>query len=117
MRRPLTRPLQGPHKDGDPLAWAGRLAWPRAAPGVRIADAIAIIPAYAEDYVAAAQNCVASKGALLMKSMLIRYGLTALVALSLAACAAAPPPPPPDFPPPPGRKLDAKTQLETGRTY
>ncbi|QGM92713.1 hypothetical protein F7D13_00980 [Methylocystis rosea] len=39
-----------------------------------------------------------------------------LFALSLAACATQPPPPP-DYPPPPMRKLDAKTQLETGRTY
>lgn len=39
-----------------------------------------------------------------------------LIALSLAACATQPPPPP-DYPPPPPRKLDPKTQLETGRTY
>jgi starvation-inducible outer membrane lipoprotein len=39
-----------------------------------------------------------------------------LIALSLAACATQPPPPP-DIPPPPKRKLDAKTQLETGRSY
>jgi hypothetical protein len=38
------------------------------------------------------------------------------LALSLAACAAAPPPPP-EVSPPPQKKLDAKTQLETGRTY
>jgi hypothetical protein len=40
------------------------------------------------------------------------------LALSLAAC--APPPPPPqadDLTPPPHKRLDAKTQLETGRTY
>ncbi len=43
-------------------------------------------------------------------------GFAALLALSLAACATQPPPPP-DIPPPPKRKLDAKTQLETGRTY
>ncbi|MGJ0392374.1 MAG: hypothetical protein ACR650_06385 [Methylocystis sp.] len=42
--------------------------------------------------------------------------LASLFALSLAACATQPPPPP-DIPPPPMRKLDAKTQLETGRTY
>ncbi|MDJ0447362.1 hypothetical protein [Methylocystis sp. JR02] len=42
--------------------------------------------------------------------------LASLLALSLAACATQPPPPP-DIPPPPKRKLDAKTQLETGRTY
>ncbi len=39
-----------------------------------------------------------------------------ILALALAACATQPPPPP-DYPPPPRRKLDAKTQLETGRTY
>lgn len=41
-----------------------------------------------------------------------------LIAVALTACA-TPPPPPPDEPPPPPprRKLDAKTQLETGRTY
>jgi predicted small lipoprotein YifL len=38
------------------------------------------------------------------------------LALSLAACAAAPPPPP-EVAPPPQKKLDAKTQLETGKTY
>lgn len=42
--------------------------------------------------------------------------LISLIALSLAACATQPPPSP-DIPPPPKRKLDAKTQLETGRTY
>jgi hypothetical protein len=42
--------------------------------------------------------------------------LASLLALSLAACATQPPPPP-DIPPPPKRKPDAKTQLETGRTY
>jgi hypothetical protein len=42
--------------------------------------------------------------------------IVSLIALSLAACATQPPPPP-DIPPPPKRKLDAKTQLETGRTY
>ncbi|WP_173370384.1 hypothetical protein [Methylocystis sp. SC2] len=41
--------------------------------------------------------------------------LASLIGLSLAACATQPPPP--DYPPPPRRKLDAKTQLETGRTY
>ncbi|WP_174247472.1 hypothetical protein [Methylocapsa sp. S129] len=39
------------------------------------------------------------------------------LALSLAACAAAPPPPQADLNPPPRKQLDAKTQLETGRTY
>jgi hypothetical protein len=39
------------------------------------------------------------------------------LALSLAACAASPPPPQADLTPPPHKKLDAKTQLETGHTY
>ena len=39
------------------------------------------------------------------------------LALSLAACAAAPPPPPQIAPPPHKKPLDAKTQLETGKTY
>ncbi|MGD1035775.1 MAG: hypothetical protein ABR878_00985 [Roseiarcus sp.] len=38
------------------------------------------------------------------------------LAMSLAACAAAPPPPP-QIAAPPQKQLDAKTQLETGRTY
>lgn len=37
-----------------------------------------------------------------------------LLALSLAACAAQSQP---DLTPPPGKPLDAKTQLETGRTH
>jgi hypothetical protein len=40
--------------------------------------------------------------------------LASLLALTLAACATQPPP---DIPPPPKRKLAAKTQLATGRTY
>jgi hypothetical protein len=39
------------------------------------------------------------------------------LALSLAACAPPPPPPQADLTPPPHKKLDAKTQLETGHTY
>jgi hypothetical protein len=43
-----------------------------------------------------------------------------LIALSrawaLAACASAPPPPP-QIAPPAKQPLDAKTQLETGKTY
>jgi len=38
------------------------------------------------------------------------------LALALAACA-PPPPPQADLQPPPHKKLDAKTQLETGHTY
>jgi hypothetical protein len=38
------------------------------------------------------------------------------LALSIAACASAPPPPP-QVAPPPKKSLDAKTQLETGKTY
>jgi hypothetical protein len=44
---------------------------------------------------------------------LVALGLT----LSLAACAPPPPPPQADLTPPPHKKLDAKTQLETGHTY
>lgn len=39
------------------------------------------------------------------------------LALSLAACAPPPPPPQADLTPPPHKKLDAKTQLETGHNY
>ena len=48
---------------------------------------------------------------------LVRYAVVLGVALSLAACAPPPPPPPADLTPPPHKKLDAKTQLETGHTY
>jgi hypothetical protein len=40
-----------------------------------------------------------------------------LASALLAACAPPPPPPQPAPPPPAKHKLDAKTQLETGRTY
>ena len=50
-----------------------------------------------------------------MSSCLRLSILTALV-LAVAACATTPPPPP-DYPPPGPRRLDAKTQLETGRRY
>jgi hypothetical protein len=40
-----------------------------------------------------------------------------ILALSLSACAPPPPPLAADLPPPPHKKLDAKTQLETGHTY
>jgi hypothetical protein len=50
-------------------------------------------------------------------STLVRSLATLGFALSLAACAAPPPPPRVDVNPPPHKKLDAKTQLETGRTY
>jgi hypothetical protein len=50
-------------------------------------------------------------------STLVRSFVAISLALSLAACAAAPPPPQADLSPPPHKKLDAKTQLETGRTY
>ncbi|MCX7899989.1 MAG: hypothetical protein N2444_07905 [Methylocystis sp.] len=43
----------------------------------------------------------------------MRLVLASALALGLAACATQPPPPP-DYPPPP-RKLDPKTQLESGR--
>lgn len=48
---------------------------------------------------------------------LLRLSLATILALSIAACASAPPPPPPDYPAPGARRLDAKTQLETGRRY
>jgi hypothetical protein len=51
-------------------------------------------------------------------SKMIRAGLAFFLALAIAACAAPPPPAPLQSPPPPPKhKLDAKTQLETGRTY
>jgi hypothetical protein len=51
-------------------------------------------------------------------SKIIRTGLAFALALAVAACAAPPPPAPLQSPPPPPKhKLDAKTQLETGRTY
>jgi hypothetical protein len=49
-------------------------------------------------------------------SILIRSLAAIGVAISLAACAASPPPQA-EVNPPPHKKLDAKTQLETGRTY
>jgi hypothetical protein len=39
------------------------------------------------------------------------------LALSLAACAPPPPPPSAEIVAPTKKKLDAKTQLETGKTY
>jgi len=42
----------------------------------------------------------------------------ALVALAFSLAACAPPPPPPSaIVAPPKKPLDAKTQLETGKTY
>ena len=49
-------------------------------------------------------------------STLVRSLVAIGLALSLAACA-PPPPPQADLTPPPHKKLDAKTQLETGHTY
>jgi hypothetical protein len=46
----------------------------------------------------------------------IRSLFALLLAASLRACAAAPPPPE-ALAPPPQKQLDAKTQLETGKTY
>ena len=49
---------------------------------------------------------------------IVRSVLALTLALAVAACAAPPPPAPRQAPPPPPKhKLDAKTQLETGRTY
>jgi hypothetical protein len=50
-------------------------------------------------------------------STFVRSILALGLALSLAACAPPPPPPQADLTPPPHKKLDAKTQLETGHTY
>jgi hypothetical protein len=49
-------------------------------------------------------------------SAIVRSLVALGLALSLAACAATPPPPA-DMAPPAKKKLDAKTQLETHRTY
>jgi hypothetical protein len=49
-------------------------------------------------------------------SKIVRLVIASGLALALAACA-PPPPPPQPVPPPPAKKLDAKTQLETGKTY
>ena len=49
---------------------------------------------------------------------IVRCCLALTLALAIAACAAPPPPAPLQAPPPPMKhRLDAKTQLETGRTY
>jgi hypothetical protein len=49
---------------------------------------------------------------------IVRTIVALTVALAVAACAAPPPPAPLQAPPPPPKhKLDAKTQLETGRSY
>jgi predicted small lipoprotein YifL len=51
-----------------------------------------------------------------MKRILSSFVLVTL-AFSLAACAPPPPPPSADYSAPPKKRLDAKTQLETGKTY
>jgi predicted small lipoprotein YifL len=51
-----------------------------------------------------------------MKRIFCSFVLVTL-AFSLAACAPPPPPPSADFAAPAKKRLDAKTQLETGRTY
>ncbi len=50
-------------------------------------------------------------------STFVRSCVAMILALSLSACAPPPPPLAADLPPPPHKKLDAKTQLETGHTY
>jgi Flp pilus assembly protein TadD len=50
-------------------------------------------------------------------SRTLRSLALAALALSLAACAPPPPPPSADFAAPQKKPLDAKTQLETGKTY
>jgi len=47
-------------------------------------------------------------------STFVRSFVAISLALSLAACAPPPPPPQADLTPPPHKRLDAKTQLETG---
>jgi hypothetical protein len=47
-------------------------------------------------------------------SIFVRSFVAISLALSLAACAPPPPPPQADLTPPPHKRLDAKTQLETG---
>jgi hypothetical protein len=47
-------------------------------------------------------------------SKVVRSLIALSLAMAVAACAAAPPP---EIAPPPQKKLDAKTQLETGKTY
>jgi hypothetical protein len=48
---------------------------------------------------------------------IVRTIVALTLTLAVAACAAPPPPAPQAPPPPPKHKLDAKTQLETGRSY
>jgi hypothetical protein len=50
-------------------------------------------------------------------SRTFRALVIAALAISLGACAPPPPPPSADIAPPAKKKLDAKTQLETGKTY
>ncbi|HLW93065.1 MAG TPA: hypothetical protein VKS78_17420 [Roseiarcus sp.] len=47
----------------------------------------------------------------------LRALVIAALAFSLGACAPPPPPPSADIAPPAKKRLDAKTQLETGKTY
>ena len=47
----------------------------------------------------------------------LRSLILVALAFSLAACAPPPPPPSADIVAPAKKKLDAKTQLETGKTY
>jgi hypothetical protein len=51
-----------------------------------------------------------------MSRTLRAFAVLALV-VSVGACAPPPPPPSADIVPPAKKKLDAKTQLETGKTY
>ncbi|WP_293868456.1 hypothetical protein [uncultured Alsobacter sp.] len=52
-----------------------------------------------------------------MLKSLPRLVVVVLALSGVAACASSPPPPPAQDFSVPKRKLDAKTQLETGRTY
>jgi hypothetical protein len=49
-------------------------------------------------------------------SKIVSFAIASGLALAVAACA-PPPPPPQPVAPPHAKRLDAKTQLETGRTY
>jgi len=51
-----------------------------------------------------------------MSRTLRAFAVIALI-VSVGACTPPPPPPSADLTPPPKKKLDAKTQLETGKTY
>jgi hypothetical protein len=65
--------------------------------------------------VAAVRPIRHSMGAVMSRT-LRAFAILAL-AFSIGACTPPPPPPSADIVPPAKKKLDAKTQLETGKTY